>query len=311
MTPRAVFLDFASLRPADLDTAALFALPVELVVHEHTGPADTIARLQRAQIAITNKTVIDADVLAACPQLQAIAVTATGTNNIDAGAARARGITVANVEGYGTQAVAQHTFALVLALTNRIADYSRDARNGRWSASPSFCLMDYPVRDLAGSTLGIIGYGALGRAVAQIATAFGMQVLVAEGQGGAQPGRTPLPDLLARADIVSLHTLLSAHTANLIDAERLAQMKRGALLVNTARGGLVDEAALLAALANGQLGGAALDVLAVEPPPVDHPLLVADLPTLLVTPHCAWVSRGARQRLLDATVANIRRFIAP
>jgi glycerate dehydrogenase len=250
-------------------------------------------------------------VLAACPQLQGIAVTATGTNNIDITAARARGIAVANVEGYGTQAVAQHTFALMLALANRLPDYSRDARNGRWSASASFCLMDHPVRDLAGSTLGIIGYGALGRAVAQIATAFGMQVLVAEGEGGPQPGRTPLPALLARADIVTLHTLQSARTEKLINAERLAQMQRGALLVNTARGGLIDEAALLAALASGQLGGAALDVLSVEPPPADHPLLVADLPNLIITPHCAWVSRGARQRLLDATVANIRRFIAP
>ena len=307
---RAVFLDFASLQPDDLDTAALTSLPLDLALHAHTRPDETVARLQHAQIAITNKTVVDAAVMAACPQLRFIAVTATGTNNIDMAAARARGIAVANVEGYGTQAVAQHTFALLLALTNRVLDYSRDARNGRWSASPTFCLMDYPVRDLAGSTLGIIGYGELGRAVARLGEAFGMQVLVAEGEAGPQPGRTPLPELLARADVVSLHTLLGPRTQKLINATTLAQMKRGALLVNTARGGLIDEAALVEALRSGQLGGAALDVLAVEPPPVDHPLLASNLPNLIVTPHCAWVSRGARQRLLEATVANIRRFIA-
>lgn len=310
MKPRAVFLDFASLQPADLDLQALLELPVELILHEQTTPAETASRLRDADLAITNKTVIDERVMAACPRLRFIAVTATGTNNIDMAAAAARGIRVANVRSYGTHAVAQHTFALMLALCNRLREYSRDAVNGRWSASPTFCLMDYPVRDLDGSTLGIVGYGELGREVARLAEAFGMRVLVAEGHRGAEPGRVPLPRLLAEADIVSLHTLLNADTEKLINAERLEQMKRGALLINTARGGLIDEAALLAALRSGQLGGAALDVLSVEPPPADHPLLRADLPNLLITPHCAWVSRGARQRLLQATVANIRSFIA-
>lgn len=310
MKPRAVFLDFASLQPADLDLQPLLELPVELILHEQTTPAETASRLCDADIAIANKTVIDERVMAACPRLRLIAVTATGTNNIDMVAAAARGIRVANVHSYGTRAVAQHTFALMLALCNRLREYSRDAVNGRWSASPTFCLMDYPVRDLDGSTLGIVGYGELGREVARLAEAFGMRVLVAEGHRGAEPGRIPLPRLLAEADVVSLHTLLNAGTEKLINAERLAQMKRGALLINTARGGLVDEAALLAALRSGQLGGAALDVLTTEPPPADHPLLRADLPNLLITPHCAWVSRGARQRLLQATVANIRSFIA-
>ena len=215
-----------------------------------------------------------------------------------------------NVTAYGTDAVAQHTLALMLALCNRLPDYSRAAVDGRWSASPTFCLIDFPVRDLAGSTLGIIGYGELGRAVAQRAAAFGMHVLVAEGQGGPAPGRTPLPELLARADIVSLHGLLTSATEKLINAERLAEMKRGAILINTARGGLVDEAALADALRSGQLAAAGLDVLSVEPPPASHPLLAPDIPNLLITPHCAWASRQARQRLLDATVDNIRRFIA-
>lgn len=308
---RAVCLDVASLRPADLDLGNLRALPLELVLHDTTAAADTAARLAGATIAITNKVVIDSAVMAACPALRLIAVTATGTNNIDLAAAAARGIQVANVQGYGTAAVAQHTFALLLALANRLGEAGHDVGNGRWSASPTFCLMDYPALDLEGATLGIIGHGELGRAVARLGAAFGMRVLVAEGHAGAQPGRVPLDTLLRSADVVSLHTLLTPATAGLINAKRLACMKPGALLINTARGGLIDEAALLDALRRGRLGGAGLDVLSVEPPPPDHPLLRAGLPNLLVTPHCAWVSRGARQRLLEATVANIRGFIAP
>lgn len=307
---KAVFLDYASLNPADLDFAGLRALPLELVLHENTTAADTIARLQGASIAISNKVLIDAEVIAACPELRFIAVTATGTNNVDKTAAAARHIGVANVTAYGTHAVAQHTFALLLALCNHLREYTRDAVNGRWSQSPSFCLSDYPVRDLAGSVLGIIGYGELGRAVARLAEAFGMQVLVAEGEAGPAAGRTPLAEVLARADVISLHGLLTPRSEKIINAATLAQMKPGALLINTARGGLVDEAALAAALLSGHLGGAGLDVLSVEPPPVHHPLLAADIPNLLITPHCAWVSRAARQRLLDTTVENIRHFIA-
>ncbi|MDQ8037715.1 MAG: D-2-hydroxyacid dehydrogenase, partial [Pedobacter sp.] len=301
---------YASLNPADLDFSGLRGLPLDLVLHENTAAADTIARLQGASIAISNKVLIDAEVIAACPELRFIAITATGTNNVDKAAAATRHIGVANVTAYGTQAVAQHTFALLLALCNHLREYTRDAVNGRWSQSPSFCLSDYPVRDLAGSVLGIIGYGELGQAVARLAQAFGMQVLVAEGEAGPAQGRTPLPEVLARADVISLHSLLTPRTEKIINASTLAQMKRGALLINTARGGLVDEAALAAALRSGHLGGAGLDVLSVEPPPVTHPLLAADIPNLLITPHCAWVSRAARQRLLDTTVENIRHFIA-
>ncbi|HET8731917.1 MAG TPA: D-2-hydroxyacid dehydrogenase [Moraxellaceae bacterium] len=310
MRARAVFLDYASLRPADLDDAALAALPVDLIRHDHTAPTETVSRLAGATIAITNKVVIDNAVLAACPDLRFIAVTATGTNNIDLDAALARGIGVANVHGYGTAAVAQHTFALILALASRLSEATRDATNGRWSASPTFCLTDYPVLDLAGATLGIVGFGELGRAVARLGECFGMRVLVAEGHHGPAPDRLPLARLLAEADVVTLHTILTPATHHLMNAESFAQMKPGALLVNTARGGLVDEAALLTALRSGHLGGAGLDVLSVEPPPADHPLLMAGLPNLLITPHCAWGSRGARQRLLDSTVANIRAFIA-
>lgn len=310
MNPGAVFLDAASLKPDDLDLSPLQALPVSLTLHDHTASGETLERLRDADIAITNKVVIDAAIMAACPRLRLITVIATGTNNVDLATAAARGIHVANVQGYGTQAVAQHTFALLLALANRIPEYTRAASDGRWSASPSFCLMDYPVRDLAGSTLGIVGFGELGRAVAALAIAFGMRVLVADGRDSPVAGRVPLAQLLREADIVSLHTLLTPDTTHLINAERIALMKPGALLVNTARGGLIDEAALADALRDGHLGGAALDVLSVEPPPLDHPLLRDNIPNLLLTPHCAWASRGARQRLVDTTVANIRSFIA-
>lgn len=174
---------------------------------------------------------------------------------------------------------------------------------------PLAVFLDYPMLDLAGASLGIIGYGELGQAVAALARGIGMEVLVAEGRAGAEPGRLPLPELLRQADAVSLHCLLSPQTERLINADTLALMKPGALLVNTARGGLVDEAALLAALHSGHLGGAALDVLSVEPPPADHPLLVADIPNLIVTPHCAWASPRARQRLLELTADNIRQFL--
>ncbi len=310
MPLRAVFLDGDSLKPADLDFSGLQALPLDLEIFPVTAPDATLARMADADIVISNKVQITAAHMAACPRLRLIAVTATGTNNVDKVAAAAQGIVVANVEGYGTAAVAQHTFALILALANRLRDYSRDAGNGRWTQSPQFCLMDYPVLDLAGKTLGIIGFGALGQAVARLGEAFGMRVIVAEGVQGAQPGRLPLAQVLAEADILSLHCLLSPVTEKLINAHTLAQIKPGALLINTSRGGLIDEPALAAALRNGHLGGAGLDVLSVEPPPLDHPLFACDLPNIIITPHCAWASSAARQRLLDGTVSNIRRFLA-
>lgn len=309
---KAVFLDYDSLQPADLDSSGLLQLNnhgIELVLHNHTSAEQTLARLQGAHIAITNKVVINANILAACPSLELIAVTATGTNNIDRQAAQERGVQIANVHGYGTHAVAQHTLALLLMLANRLQAATQDAINGRWSQSAQFCLMDYPIKDLHGATLGLIGYGELGQAVAQLARAFGMRVIVAEGVNGPQHGRLPLRTVLQQADVISLHTLLTPATEKIINTDTLSLMKKGALLINTARGGLIDEAALKAALVSGYLGGAALDVLSVEPPPPDHLLLNPNIPNLLITPHCAWISPGARQRLLNTTVENILRFI--
>lgn len=309
---KAVFLDFGSLNPHDLDIQPLLALKeqgIELVLHDHTAPSETIARLQDATIAISNKVILDADVLHACPSLRFIAIAATGTNNVDSATADKLGIRIANVKGYGTHAVAQHTFSLILALSNCLFASTRDTLNGLWSQSSQFCLMNYKVRDLQGATLGLIGYGELGQAVAKLAEAFGMRVLIAEGQQGPAADRTPLAQLFAESDVISLHTLLTPATEKMINSQTLAQMKQGALLINTARGGLIDEAALKDALVSNHLGGAALDVLSVEPPPNDHILLDTSIPNLIITPHCAWISPGARQRLLEITVANINHFL--
>lgn len=307
--PRAIFLDLDSLRPQDISLECLQALPVSWSFYSHTSPGEVVERLADADIVVCNKVVIDQRVIDACPRLQLVAVTATGTNNIDREAAAKRGIAVRNVQAYGTTAVAQHTLALLLALCNRLQDYAAAACDGRWSRSQQFCLLEFPMTDLSGKTMGIIGYGELGQAVARLARAFGMDVLVAEGQQGIAPGRLPLEQVLAAADVVSLHCLLSPATEKLVNARTLGQMKAGALLINTARGGLVDESALLQALESGHLGGAALDVLAQEPPPPDHLLLRAALPNLLITPHCAWGSPGARQRLLAMTADNIAGFL--
>lgn len=306
-----VFLDRGSLDLGDLDLAPLLdALPA-LHCHPATAATETAARVRAAEIVISNKVVLDAAVLAAAPALKLICVAATGTNNVDLGAARARGITVCNCRGYGTPSVAQHTLTLMLALATRLPDYQRAVATGRWQQATQFCLLDFPIRELAGKTLGIIGQGELGGAVAQLAEALGMRVLRAARPG--QPsagGRVALAELLPQVDVLSLHCPLTAETRNLIGAAELALMKPDALLINTARGGLVDEAALAAALRAGRLGGAAFDVLTEEPPVHGNPLLAPDLPNLIVTPHNAWGSRESRQRMVGQLAENIRAFVA-
>ncbi|EKF75526.1 glycerate dehydrogenase [Alcanivorax hongdengensis A-11-3] len=307
-----VFLDADTVRPDELDLSALNALLPHWQCYRHTTPAQTVERLDGAAVVITNKVVLDADVLARAPDLKLICISATGTNNVDLAVARERGITVCNVSGYAGATVVQHTLALMLSLATRWYEYAADVRAGEWSRSPQFCLLSHPVTELAGKTLGIIGYGNLGRGVARVAEALGMRVVVAQSLQGAaeQRGRLPLTHLLAEADVVSLHCPLTAQTERLVNRSFLAQMKPGALLINTARGGLVDEPALAEALRNGHLGGAGLDVLSVEPPPADHVLLADDLPNLIITPHNAWISRECRQRLLDGVADNIRQWQA-
>lgn len=310
MPQHAAFLDLDTVDPGDLDRRALeAAVPrwTHLGAAEHAGgvraPAD-------ADILVTNKVPIDAAALDRLPALRLVCIAATGTNNVDLEAARARGVTVCNVVGYATPAVVQHVFALVLALRTRLIDHRDAVRAGAWSRSAHFSLLDYPISELAGTTLGIVGYGELGHGVARVARAFGMEVLIARRPGteDLRPGRVAFEELLERADVVSLHCPLTPATRGLMDAAALARMKPTALLVNTARGPIVDGAALLGALEAGRIGGAGLDVLDTEPPPAEHPLVQAALPNLIVTPHVAWASREARQRLVQELARNIEAF---
>jgi glycerate dehydrogenase len=305
----AVFLDLASVDRGDLDLAALHQAAASWATYAQTPAELTAARIGDAAVAVTNKVVIDRAVMAGCPGLRLICVAATGTNNVDLQAARERGIAVCNVTGYATPSVVQHVLALMLALTTRLAEHAAAAQDGRWAASGLFCLLDFPFRELAGKTLGIVGFGELGRGVARVAEAFGMSVLIAQRPGGSlQQGRLPLDELLARSDVVTLHVPLAENTRGLIGERELALMRPDALLIDTARGGIVDEAALVEALRAGRLGGAGVDVLAVEPPRTGSPLLDDPPPNLIVTPHVAWASRESRQRLLDGVALNIRAF---
>lgn len=278
--------------------------------YDHTPPAQTAQRIADADIVITNKVVIDESALGSAARLKLICVAATGYNNIDLQACRAREITVCNARGYATPSVAQHVMTLILALSTSLLPYTHAATNGRWSSQRQFCLLDFPISELDGKTLGIIGMGTLGSAVARLGEAFGMQVV-----GWRRPGtpdathRLPLDELLATSDVVSLHTPLTPQTENLIGAAELKLLGPNGLLINTARGGIVNESALLDALKAGQLGGAAVDVFATEPPPADHPLLAAALPNLIVTPHNAWASQESRQRLAQDLSLTIEAFL--
>src|SRR5699024_6783433 len=271
---RGCFLDTGTLG-SDIDWTPLAGTLDHWRWHHHTHASDTAARIADASVIVTNKVVLDTDLLAAATQLELVCIAATGTDNVDLDAAAVRGIAVTNVRDYATPAVAQHVFALILAQATRWHDYAAGVRRGDWSRSPFFCRLDHPIEELAGATLGIIGYGTLGRRVAQLARCFDMRVLVAERAAAdtVRPGRSPLAQVLAQADYLSLHCPLTDATHHLIDADALAAMQPSACLINTARGPIVDETALAAALRSGAIAGAALDVLSVEPPPADHPLL--------------------------------------
>ncbi len=306
-----VILDLASIDRGDLDLSCLEAACPRWQTHPRTGPAQTAERIHDARIVVSNKVLLDRPVLESAPELKLICIAATGTNNVDLTAAQELGIAVCNVVGYATPAVVQHVFTLILALTTRLSDYRTAVARGDWQRSDQFCLLDYPIRELAGHRLGIVGYGELGRAVGRVAEAFGMEVLIAQRPGGDQrPGRIPLDELLPRVDVLSLHCPLTEATRNLIGAEELALMKSDALLINTARGGIVDEAALATALREGLIGGAGMDVLSREPPVEGNTLLAADIPRLIVTPHVAWASRESRQRLVNELGLNIQAFMA-
>ena len=307
---RGVLLDLDTLGD-DLDLGRLEASLDDWRLHPVTAPGEVAGRIAGAEVVVTNKVVLDAATLAAASDLRFVAVAATGTNNVDLDAARDAGVVVSNVTAYGTPSVAQHVFTLLLALTTKVFEYRAAVTEGRWAASPHFCLLDYPIRELAGKTLGIVGYGELGQGVARLAEAFDMEVRIAQRPGGSpREGRVPLTELLPEVDVLTLHCPLTDATRNLIGADELAAMRDDAVLINTARGGIVDEAALAAALRTGRLGGAGFDVLTVEPPHDGNPLLEPDIPNLIVTPHVAWAARESRQRLIDQVAENIERFRA-
>ena len=281
---------------------------------EHTGIPDAgeAARLlEQATIAIVNKTPLREATLALLPRLKMISVAATGTDNIDIAAARARGIVVCNVRGYAEHTVPEHTFCLILALRRSLLAWREDVKRGLWQRSERFCLFGHPLEDLHGSTLGIFGEGSIGQGVARLARAFGMEVLFADHAPPKAPGVqfTPADEVLARADVISLHLPLMPTTKNLIGAGELAKMKPNALLINTARGGLVDEQALAQALRSGRIAGAGFDVLSVEPPKGGNPLLELDLPNFILTPHVAWAGRQAQQALADQAIDNVEAFV--
>lgn len=307
-----VFLDLESVDRGDLDLVPLRECLPDWTFHARTSsPEHAVERLARADVVVVNKVELNASVISQCSHLRLICVAATGTNNVDLAAAAAHGISVCNVRGYSTASVAQHVFALTLALVTRLPQYHQAVARGDWGRSNMFCLLDYPIQEIAGMTLGIIGYGALGRAVADVSRAFGMQVLIAQRPGGEpMPDRIALEQLLPLVDVLSLHCPLTPQTQGLIGTREFGLIKKGAILINTARGGIVDELALASALRSGRLAGAGVDVLTCEPPLPDNPLLASDIPNLIVTPHIAWASVQSRQRLLGELASNIQGFVA-
>ena len=289
-----------------------FDFPHELAVYGTTDASETAVRVCGAHIVITNKVVISADIIADNPQLELIAVSATGVNNVDIGAAEAAGVAVCNVRAYGNESVAEHAFMLIIALMRNLPAYQRDVAAGLWEKSPFFCHYGAPIRDLNGKTLAIFGRGNIGQTLATYAQAFKMKVVFVEHKHAetVRDGYVSFDEAVRTADALSLHCPLTPETANMIGEAELQQMKPGAILINCGRGGLVDEAALVAALKYGQIGGAGFDVLTQEPPRDGNPLLKARLPNLIVTPHIAWASQEAANRLFDILLDNINRFVA-
>ena len=307
-----VILDGHTANPGDLSWTEIEAIG-SCVVHPRTADADIVARARDADIILTNKTVLSREVIGALPRLKCIGVLATGYNVVDVEAAKERGIPVCNVPEYSTPNVAQAVFALLLELTNHTGHHAQTVRAGRWAASEDFSYWDGELVELAGLTLGLVGYGRIGRAVAAAGRAFGMKVIahrrsVASGAHGEDATIVDLATLFRESDVVSLHCPLTPETRELVNGTTIGLMKPTALLINTARGPLVNEADLAAALNEGRIAGAGLDVLSVEPPAASNPLLTAR--NCIITPHIAWATRNARRRLIDVTAANLRAFVA-
>ena len=305
-----VNLDASALNPGDLSWDVLNQFG-EVTLYEKTeSEAEAIRRIDSHEIVLVNKVPITETILNACPNIKLICVQATGYNIVDTIACARRGIPVCNVPSYGTAAVAQFTLALMLELCHRIGHHDAVVHQGKWCTSPTFCFWDTPQMELGGKTLGIIGFGRIGQATAKLAQAFGMRVIThsrTRKENDLGVNFVDMDTLLAQSDFVSLHCPLSAENSGMVDSEFIAKMKDGAFLINTARGGLLDEQAVSVALASGKLSGAALDVVSEEPMKTENPLLTA--PNCIITPHIAWAPRESRQRLLDCCVENIRAFL--
>jgi len=306
----AFFLDYATVSfNGDLDPSPLRRVLPGLDLCDHMPQNEIASRIAGAEVVLLNKLRVTREIIEATPSLKLVALSATGTNNVDLAAAREHGVAVCNLRDYCTASVVQHVYGVLLLLTHKLREYDALVRSGAWQRGEQFCLLDYPIRELVGRKLGIVGYGALGKGVANAARAFGLQVLVANRPGGSrEPRRLDLDELLPQVDVLSLHCPLMPDTQGLIGAPQLARMKPDAVLINTARGALVDGQALADALRAGRLGGAAIDVLAQEPPVDGHPLLAPDIPNLILTPHIAWSAREARQRCLEEMAANVEDF---
>jgi glycerate dehydrogenase len=308
---RIIFLDRETL-PDEIILKS-FAFPNDLTVYQRTLPGEVAGRIAEADIVITNKVAVSGQALQSAPRVKLIAVAATGTDIIDIEACRKRGIVVSNIRNYAINTVPEHTFALILTLRRSILSYRDSVLKGRWQEAGQFCFFDHPIRDLAGSTLGVIGDGVLGKEVADLGKAFGMRVLFSDYKGttGMGPLYTPFEQVLRQSDVITLHTPLIPTTRNMIGASEFAVMERRPLLINTARGGLVDEDALAEALREGRLAGAGFDVATIEPPPKDHVLMrLLEMPNFILTPHVAWASREAIQSLADQLVDNVDAFVA-
>ncbi|MGB5259612.1 MAG: D-2-hydroxyacid dehydrogenase [Gammaproteobacteria bacterium] len=305
-----VFLDVSTVTDGDLDLSPLRATLASWAFNELTAPGDIAHAIRDATIVVSNKAMLDRAALEGATRLRLICIAATGTNNIDLDAAYAADIAVCNVSGYATTSVVEHVFMVMLALRHRLAEHTAAVHQGLWQQASRFSMLDFPFRELSGQTLGIIGYGELGKAVADIGRAFGMQVLVAERAGATvRPGRVAFDHLLDQADVISLHCPLTPATKNLLTMEAFRKMRNDAILINTARGGIANEMDLLKAVQSGEIAGAAVDVLTTEPPVSGNPLLDVQLPNLIVTPHIAWAGRHARQRLIVELAGNIRAFL--
>jgi len=303
---RIVFLERDSIR----GTFRRPEFPHDYAEYPLTKPEELAQRVQDASIVITNKVQLRGELLATLPRLKMVACAATGTDNVDLAWCREHGIVVSNIRGYAVNTVPEHVIALAMALRRNLLAYRRDVQAGKWQQAPMFCFFDHPIRDLHGATMGLVGRGSLGEGVARLAEAFGMRVLWAERKGAEKvsPGKTAFEAVLRESDVISLHCPLNDATRGLIGEAELRMMKPDAVLINTARGGIVDEAALARALKEGRIGGAGFDVLSKEPPREGNPLLALDLPNFILTPHVAWASAGAMQTLLDQLTGNLEAF---